>query len=834
MFRSARRVARAASAAAIFVLAGGLIPLHSIAQAQQADAPAALATDPGWPRDYTTDQYTFTVFEPQVESWDASVLTGKSAVAVQRAGAASPEYGTITFTARATLNRDTNMVTVDNTQVTQASFPLSADNGAAYLAALRPRLAASQTIVTAGRLQTSLVIARAGKTAPADIDNSPPRIIYSDQPAVLLLIDGAPVLRPAGDSLMRVINTRALLLLDQTSGTYFMRALGTWLAADTIDGPWSTVAVAPDRVQNALAELADQPGIDLLEPADGVRPYDGVRVIVSTTPAELVQTQGRVNFVPISGTRLLYAQNTQSRLYFYLTDQKIYTLISGRWFRTASLANGPWEFIDASALPLDFALIPAEHPTGDTLASVAGTPQAQEAAIANSVPRVAEVDREGLQAAAVYDGEPAFEPIDGTQMQYAVNTTTPVIRLAPTSYYLVDNGVWFTATSASGPWFVCADVPPVIYTIPVRHRLHHVTYVRVYASTPRTVLVGYTPGYYGAELAPSGCVVYGAGYRYNSYSGNFWAPAPVTYGLGASISFGGHSGATLRFGVGGLFGSRWSPDPYSAWRRHVVWRDTPHSRGRDWDYSNHRDDRAGRDWSRGNGHDDSRGHDPGRGGGWDGRGSGGGQGHDRDGGGRGNRDRVSLDENASGRLPDPPAQHQSGAGQPERLIVRPRDGAINNKPDQAVVESTRPRILRGIPSEEKQSAPAVQPQRPIVRQRNTNTTQPMQSPLPLPAPQPQKQQAQPKFAPGPQPIVRPREPAAQYKPRPAPRAEAPPVVRPRTPAPQPAPAPRPAPKAAPRPAPPPAPVVRPRNPAPQPHARSSDDSKSRPVVRPRK
>ena len=95
---------------------------------------------------------------------------------------------------------------------------------------------------------------------------------------------------------------------------------------------------------------------------------------------------------------------------------------------------------------------------------------------------------------------------------------------------MVQNGVWFAGTAPTGPWAVAATVPAVIYTIPPSSPLHYVTYVRVYSSTPTTVFVGYTPGYYGTVMTTDGIVVYGTGYVYPAYIGAVWYPPPPTYG----------------------------------------------------------------------------------------------------------------------------------------------------------------------------------------------------------------------------------------------------------------------------------------------------------------
>ena len=61
--------------------------------------------------------------------------------------------------------------------------------------------------------------------------------------------------------------------------------------------------------------------------------------------------------------------------------------------------------------------------------SVAGTPQAREAVIANTIPQTATVKRNEATLVPRYDGEPQFKPIVGTPLQYAINSPTPVIRV---------------------------------------------------------------------------------------------------------------------------------------------------------------------------------------------------------------------------------------------------------------------------------------------------------------------------------------------------------------------------------------------------------------------
>jgi hypothetical protein len=551
---------RAVAGFLALVLAFG--PVAPLTLQAQTAAPAAGSTgsnapDGGWPKTLQGDTTTFTLYQPQIESLQNNVLTAQIAIGAQDVGATGQRYGTISIKAQADIDKESNLVTLQNIQITQSSFP-GAPAGAQYRTSLQGLLAAKPMHIALGRVEASLAIAQASASAPAlPIQNNAPRVIFSQTPATLVLVDGQPVLRDFSNTgYLRVINTRALILLDQNSGTYYLRLLGAWMQASALTGPWTITSSPPANLAAALTAAQGTEGIDLMDPtSDSKFTAAQVTVYVSTTPTELVQTNGAPDFAPISGTQLLYAQNTQSQLFMYLPNQNYYFLVSGRWFQSTSLQNGPWTYVAHKDLPADFAKIPAEHPAGGALVSVPGTAPAQEAVIANTIPQTATVKRTGPTVQVDYDGAPQFQPIPDTSLQYAVNTRTPVIQVTPSSYYLVHNGVWFAGPAATGPWAVTDTVPASIYTIPVSSPLHYVTYVKVYNSTPDTVVVGYTPGYLGTVVAPSNVVVYGTGYVYPVYCNTFWVPPPFTYGWGCGFSCGFGAGFAFGFTAGWFVGS---------------------------------------------------------------------------------------------------------------------------------------------------------------------------------------------------------------------------------------------------------------------------------------
>ena len=370
-----------------------------------------------------------------------------------------------------------------------------------------------------------------------------------------------------GLNVERVINTRALIL--KFADHVYLYASDHWYESDSVDGVWNLATNPPAALEAARqAEITNQ-NVDLMSPGTNAVSLTPT-VYVSTIPAELLQTEGAPNLVPIEGTDLMQVQNSDNALFLSERDQHYYVLLSGRWFKSTTIV-GPWEFVPYQRLPGDFAKIPATHPKANVLVSVPGTPQANEAVIANSIPQTATVQRHEAKLDVTYDGAPAFKPITGTTLQYAVNTPAPVIEVDTHSFYSVENGVWFVAGSPNGPWEVATNVPPVIYSIPASSPLHYVTYAQVYGSTPDDVYVGYTPGYLGTEVCPDNVVVYGTGWSYPPYIGSYWVGGPCTYGFGAGFADNWGVGFGFGFSEGLWLGTWLHPwwGPYGwGWRHH--------------------------------------------------------------------------------------------------------------------------------------------------------------------------------------------------------------------------------------------------------------------------
>lgn len=531
----------------------------------------------GWPREVVAGETTFVIYQPQVDAWDGYLFEAHSAVAVQEAEAEAPLYGVISFSARTQVDKTERLVIFDRLEIIEAHFPSVEDRQEALRETLQGGVADVVRTISLDRAEAGMALLRAEmRSDEVPVLNQAPTIVFSDGPTVLVYVDGDPVYRQVeGTDFERILNTRPLVLRDE-AGIHWLHLMDGFMTAPSLEGPWSVAPKTKKKLKKAMKKTLEEKPADLLEGGEpegeegqaqdkpSLEKGPVPAIVVATEPTEVIAFKGEPNYVPIEGTQLLFADNTGGHVFRDLEDQTLYVLISGRWFRAAS-DEGPWQYVAQDALPADFAVIPDESPKENVKASVAGTAQAQEAVIANSIPETAEVSRSSAKFQPQFDGKPKLVPIEGTDLLRVENSPDPIIQVGATEYYALHDGVWFISEKVYGPWKVATSIPAEIYSIPASSPIHNVTYVKVYESTPEVVVVGYTPGYYGTVVSEN-VVVYGTGYPYSPWVGSSWYGYPMTYGWGAGVTYSPWGGWSFTFGVSygwGYWGSPWY-GPYAS------------------------------------------------------------------------------------------------------------------------------------------------------------------------------------------------------------------------------------------------------------------------------
>ncbi len=497
-----------------------------------------------WPHVLHRPEADVTIYQPQAEAWqDRRLLTARAAVSIApKQGPAI--LGTIEVSLSTQVDAATSTVRLSDPRLIASNFP-SLDTSRAAL--LQGRLAAALPEMQTREVPLASVLLSLGQAPVTSVtlDNDPPHIFVSSRPASLIVFDGDPVLAPIGKTGLSVaVNTNWDVF--RADGTWYLLDNGTWMAAPAATGPYTPTVKLPSAFRSLPpdANLADaRKAIPAKLPAPNVTIPT---IFVSTTPADIIVTDGPPKLVPVAGTPLQRVANTQGVLFLDPRDGSYYVLLAGRWFAAAQLA-GPWRYA-TDGLPADFSAIPADGPEGAVLASVPGTQAAQEAVIKVAIPVTATLKRGTASISVAYSGAPRFEPIPGTTISAAVNTHSTVLRIGE-RYYVCDNGAWFVGPSPTGPWTLADSVPEAVKTIPPQSPYYNVTYAQVYGATPQTVTYGYTAGYV-MGFVTAGVLVYGTGYYYPPVvipgPVPIYYPRPYTYA--GSIWYSPASGAWVRGG----------------------------------------------------------------------------------------------------------------------------------------------------------------------------------------------------------------------------------------------------------------------------------------------
>src|SRR5208337_1250317 len=283
-----------------------------------------------WPRFFATNGYEFAVYQPQISKWPGNQLEGRFAIAVRPTGTSNETYGVVFFNTRTEIDKFSRLVTLEDFQITRLDFPTQRGMQKVYEAIIQGELPKTAKIIPLDHLEATFAAsAEVEKVKLQKIDNTPPRIIYTTAPSLLVLVDGSPMLKPLIPNYERVVNTRSVLLYNTNlfAQGYYLYAASNWYSAPSIEGPWMVNISPPDDISTALdAAMATQQVDPAYPQAALVTPPV---IYLSMTPTELLQSTGAANLLSVAGTDLLYVANSDNAIFYYLDDANYYVLISG-------------------------------------------------------------------------------------------------------------------------------------------------------------------------------------------------------------------------------------------------------------------------------------------------------------------------------------------------------------------------------------------------------------------------------------------------------------------------------------------------------------------------
>ncbi|HXD78609.1 MAG TPA: hypothetical protein VN616_12415, partial [Puia sp.] len=382
-----------------------------------------------WPRPVSlADGAAIYINSLQPDSLSGDILAFRAAFMLVTRGGKDTLYGSFHALAVISVSRNdrTFAIRTANVLSMQLAEKVNPDTLDYWKDAMECGLPTAEKDVPVDELLACRTTAFDPQTQPR-LGHTPPRIIFVEKPTALAQIDGIPQFRRHRQWNIGVLANSPNVIISGDNAWFYLYGGHHWYIAPMSEGPYhQTTEVTPAMRQVTLAVEADnktgsgRTGF----PQD---PRGTVKdVVVSLVPAELIQTRGTPVYSAIKGTGLRYVTNTDNDIFLDTTGHRFFLLISGRWYSAERLVGGTWSYVAPDSLPAGFSRIPEGSPKDNVLASVSGTEAAREALLDAAIPQTARIRRNTTTGGAAYDLGPRFRPIDGTRLQYAINSTMPV------------------------------------------------------------------------------------------------------------------------------------------------------------------------------------------------------------------------------------------------------------------------------------------------------------------------------------------------------------------------------------------------------------------------
>jgi hypothetical protein len=374
----------------------------------------------GWPRAITLEQGTLVVYTPQIEKLDGVTLSGRAAVSWEAKGkatgeakGAAPVFGVFWFDARVLLDKERRVVHVEAIDVTKVRFRNTTPEQEKRVAlVIEAQVPIWDLTPSLDELQAAIATSERVKKSEQGIQAPTPQLLFTTEPAVLLLYDGAPAVRPIRDTdLERVVNTPLFVVRDPSTKRFYLGSDTYWYESADPKGPWKLVPAPTPKVKAFFdanppppPPRAEEPGPQMTEvpPASAQQPAQPGQPGATASQAAPVQQPA--------------ATPTQG----------------------APVAQPP--------TPTEGApVVQAPTPTQ-------GAPKPDAAQKPDAPPKIIVATKPTELIA--FDGKPSYVPLgsDG-KLLYADNTdSTVLVYVSTNETFVLVSGRWYKATSLEGPW----------------------------------------------------------------------------------------------------------------------------------------------------------------------------------------------------------------------------------------------------------------------------------------------------------------------------------------------------------------------------------------------
>ena len=265
---------------------------------------AAITPDP-WPREFTTPKgNTAVMYQPQFETFKGDTISGRAAISVTKKGETTPKFGVIFFTASVSVDRDDRSVEIRRIKVNRVRFPnITPEKEKKFAGIVEAEFPKWNLVISYDRALENVKVAEREKKSAQGLKHDPPKVLFAEEPTVLVTLDGEPQLRDVeGAPLKLVVNTALFMVLDTRNNRYYLSGgKRWWYEAPDAKGPWRSIGGPPGDIADLAAQAAEAQRKSDKDVPDGRRHRGG-------EPAEDPRLDGADRAHRLRGQTLLQAR----------------------------------------------------------------------------------------------------------------------------------------------------------------------------------------------------------------------------------------------------------------------------------------------------------------------------------------------------------------------------------------------------------------------------------------------------------------------------------------------------------------------------------------------
>ena len=220
-------------------------------------ADTTLIADNGWPREAENNGTKLVYYQPQVDDWkDYKEISARVAFSLTPKDG-KQVLGVASLKAETLVDKDNRSAFIKNLQVTDVRFPALDEKKIPEMEKLfKETLPKSGDPISVDRILADLSQTKSPSKGIV-VKNDPPAIFYSTNPAILVIVQGEPVLVPVEKTdIQYVVNTNWDLFFNKATKDYYLLAENVWLTSKKIEGKWAKITkCSPDTALRDIRDL---------------------------------------------------------------------------------------------------------------------------------------------------------------------------------------------------------------------------------------------------------------------------------------------------------------------------------------------------------------------------------------------------------------------------------------------------------------------------------------------------------------------------------------------------------------------------------------------------